>query len=180
MNFNFLDENARGGGLRPNLWVAYNRNSSANPIVVMKTDQLMMLKCSTHYVAFIHAANNYLERRKLWLDLLQFTQYKVCLMGDFIAIIGSHEQRGHRSVSRISCEEFRDFIAGSSLIDLESSGPFYTWRSSHSGPVVVSRLDRVLVSDLFVDIWVSVTSSVLPRAVSDHHPLLLSCSEVAS
>lgn len=56
---------------------------------------------------------------------------------------------------------------------MEASAPFFTWRSSHSGPLVASKLDRCLVSDTFVDNWVGISASILPKAHSDHHPLLL-------
>lgn len=74
-------------------------------------------------------------------------------------------------------DEFRNFISDAGVIDLETTNPFFTWRSSHSGTIIASRLDRTLVSDSFVSCWGSLTALVLPRVVSDHHFILLKCDD---
>lgn len=74
--------------------------------------------------------------------------------------------------NRISSNEFRQLILTAGFVDLETTGPFFTWRSSHAGPIVTSRLDRFLASDSFMEFWASISATVLPRAHSDHHPLL--------
>lgn len=101
-------------------------------------------------------------------------------MGDFNAITGSHEQIGHRTLHRISGDEFRTFTSEAGVVDLDTTGPFFTWRSSHLGLIITSRLDRTLVSDSFISCCVSLNALVLPRVVSDHHPILLKCHDGCS
>lgn len=179
LNLTFLEENYREGGLRPNLWVAYSKNILTIPTVVYKDDQLIVIKIMTvkgelHY-GFVHAANFYVARRRLWAAIIGLGIGNICFMGDFNAIFGPEEQFGQRCLSRISCDEFRQCVSDSGLIDLEATGPFFTWRCSHSCRVLMSRLDRALVSEEFIGSWTSVSALVLPRIHSDHHPLLLKC-----
>lgn len=126
---------------------------------------------------FMHAANNHVSRRRLWNKMLQFGSCNICFMGDFNAIIGEEEQVGQRCLSRISCDEFRQCISDSRLVDLETTGPFITWRCSHSSRILLSRLDRALASEAFLGYWASVSAMVLPRTSSDHHPILLKWKE---
>lgn len=181
LDMTFLDMNSRENGLRPNLWVAYSCNLQAIPEVVVKSEQMIIIRIiwprGECYFGFVHAANYYVERRRLWVSLLPFSGLNICVMGDFNAIVGAHEQIGQRQVHRLSCDVFRQFISESGLTDLDTIGPFYTWRSSHSGPILTSRLDRFLVSELFLGFWVNISTLVLPRVYSDHHPILLNCKE---
>lgn len=181
LNLTFLDENAREGGLRPNLWIVYNSNLLAIPTVVYKDDQLMVIKIITskgvlHY-GFVHAANLYVVRRRLWMAILELRLNNICFMGDFNAIFGPDEQFSQCCLSRVSCDEFRQCVLDAGLIDLETTGPFLTWRCSHSSRILMSRLDRALASEDFISFWNSVSVLVLPRVHSDHHPLILKCQE---
>lgn len=179
LHLTFLDENHRGGGLRPNIWITYRSFLSVVPSVVYKDDQLVVIKIFTHkgdvFFGFVHAANMYVFRRRLWATMLGFGNCNICFMGDFNAIIGVEEQLGQWNLSHISCDEFRQCISDAGLIDMEPTGPFFTWRCSQSNRVPMSRLDRALVSDGFINVWASVSAMVLPRIHSDHHPLLLKC-----
>lgn len=80
-------------------------------------------------------------------------------------------------MSRISCEEFKLCIVDSGLIDLVTTGPFFTWRCSSSSRVLMSRLDRVLASEEFLAYWNTISVIVLPRTISDHHPLMMRCRD---
>lgn len=63
------------------------------------------------------------------------------------------------------------------LIELETTRPFFTWRCSHSCRLLMSRLDRALASEDFVNFWDAISVMVLPRVHSDHHPLLMKCQD---
>lgn len=114
LNLTFLDENARSGGLRLNLWVAYNNTFSVTPTVLYKDDQLVVIRVFTsrgelHY-GFVHASNFYVARRRLWMAILGLGIMNIYFMGDFNAIFGPDEQCVQRYFSRISCDEFRQCI----------------------------------------------------------------------
>lgn len=104
----------------------------------------------------------------------------ICFISDLNAIIGSHEQIGQTSLHKLSCEEFSKFISEAGLIDLETSGPFFTWRSCHTGPILSSRLDMALVSDNFISSWAEIVMLFLPRVNSAHQPILFRCKGSSS
>lgn len=184
LNMAFIDENYRGSGLRPNLWVACNNNMLIKPTTFLKNEQLIVMKLSTVrgdvYYGFIHASNSYVDRRLLWDSLMPLRGLNLCLMGDFNAIAGLHEQFSRRSMNKISTLEFCQFISDASLIDIETTGPFFIWKCSNVGLIVASRLDRTLVTEGFMDLWVKISVLVLLRAQSDHNPLLLKCMETSA
>jgi hypothetical protein len=67
--------------------------------------------------------------------------------------------------------EFGDFIRDMELIDLPLLGRKFTW--FHLNGISMSRIDRFLVSDDWLELWNSSSLWVLPRSISDHCPLLL-------
>lgn len=172
------------GVFDPTIWVAYSVTLATVPSVVFKDEQLLVIKISTAkgdlFYGFVHAANNYVIRRNLWALMLEWGLHNIYFLGDFNAILGAEEQLGQRCLSRISCDKFRHCIADSGLTDLETTGPFFTWRCSGSSRVLMSRIDRVLASEDFLIFWSSISVVVLPRTISDHHPLLMKCLESSS
>ena len=70
------------------------------------------------------------------------------------------------------------FVAAISLcnwVELDSQGPFHTWRGTSARGIVFSKLDRAFCNDEFLDSWAQVSSLCLHQTCSDHHPLLLDC-----
>lgn len=57
------------------------------------------------------------------------------------------------------------------LLDLPLLGMKFTWSQPNEG--VVSRLDRILVSDGWWGYWGTITQWVLPRDVSDHYHVIV-------
>ncbi|PON60098.1 Endonuclease/exonuclease/phosphatase [Trema orientale] len=94
-----------------------------------------------------------------------------CVLGDFNAILGSHETTG--IIYSTSCFEFTSFLAASSLVDLDTKRAFYTRVGKGARGLILSHLDRALCSIGFVDLWSSLSCNTLPRLDSDHYPLLL-------
>lgn len=64
LRMSFLDENSRGNGRRPNLWVVYSCSLPRPPEVTLKTDQLLVIKVSSirgdSFYGFVHTANSYI------------------------------------------------------------------------------------------------------------------------
>ncbi|KAL8472997.1 hypothetical protein ACS0TY_030000 [Phlomoides rotata] len=62
-------------------------------------------------------------------------------------------------------------------LKVEAAGAGFTWASRRSGHgLITSKLDRVLAHESFISHWDSVSATVLARAASDHHPILLHCA----
>ena len=94
--------------------------------------------------------------------------------GDFNLITVLREKKGGRRVLDKYQEEFRDILAQSSLVDLETGDGWFTWNNRRGGNhPVASRIDRFLVSEDITrgsgEIW----TNVLPAAGLDHWPISL-------
>jgi hypothetical protein len=72
--------------------------------------------------------------------------------------------------------EFDEFLENLELMDLPLTGRNFTW--FHPNGVTMSRLDRILVSSSWCEIWGDPFVRVLDRDVADHCPLVLNCSSV--
>jgi hypothetical protein len=98
LNLKLFAMNTRNN-LLPNLWCICKL--SWNPLILASDAQHVTFTItendSTLAISAIYASTNYLTRRILWnnLDSLQ-AQHALpwCFIGDFNAIIGSHEHRG--------------------------------------------------------------------------------------
>ncbi|XVE77551.1 hypothetical protein DITRI_Ditri13aG0072400 [Diplodiscus trichospermus] len=129
-------------------------------------DQGCSKSCYTNNAA-IHVRN-------LWRALLEDNNNEPWLfMGDFNATLGSHETTGN--LSRITSEEFCTFITDCGLHEIENHGNNYTWHARREGRIIMSKLDRSLCNNGFLDLWTQISSCVLPCSNSNHNPLLISC-----
>lgn len=97
---------------------------------------------------FVHAHAHYIQRRRLWSDIIPFASPPLLVIGDFNAVLGAHERRSTVLPSRISCEEFRNLIDSCLLVDVTMTGSKFTWCGrQHTKRHVESRIDRALVSE---------------------------------
>ena len=78
-------------------------------------------------------------------------------------------------------EEFREVLAQSTLVDMETMDNWFTWNNRRGGDhLVASRLDKFLVSENMVKGPGEIRENVLPTASSDHWPVCLSWDGVAA
>uniref|UniRef100_A0A2N9HXJ9 Reverse transcriptase domain-containing protein n=1 Tax=Fagus sylvatica TaxID=28930 RepID=A0A2N9HXJ9_FAGSY len=113
------------------------------------------------------------ERRLMWDELAGIaTVWAVpwCVGGDFNLVRYPTERVGSPDLSS-SMRDFSDFIFSMGLFDLPLEGGNFTWSNARSK----SRLDRFLCSPSFVDHFSRIVQKRMPRILSDHFPILLSC-----
>ncbi|KAK3229336.1 hypothetical protein Dsin_001217 [Dipteronia sinensis] len=96
------------------------------------------------------------------------------VLGDFNSVLGAHETTGN--VSTIFCDDFCAALTVCDLVDIETKGVFHTRIGCGRRCMVLSRLDKVVCSHSFLVSWSHIACVTLPRSLSDHHPLLISCS----
>jgi hypothetical protein len=114
------------------------------------------------------------SRQLCWEELSSVRQRWAapwCIVGDFNAVRFPSERSG---CTRFSPDmfAFSDWIDANHLVDLPLVGGRYTWSSGTTSPSM-SRIDRVLVSLEWEAHYQDVLLKLLPKPISDHHPLLV-------
>lgn len=92
--------------------------------------------------------------------------------GDFNIIRGMREKnKRHGNLKFVA--KFNDVIHSLGLREVDMGGGKYTWTNKQRHPTL-EKLDRVLMSFSWEDLYPLVSVRKLVREVSDHNPLLLS------
>ncbi|RZC28959.1 hypothetical protein D0Y65_000794 [Glycine soja] len=116
-------------------------------------------------------------KRQLWQNLSNRKSRSLdpcwCLAGDFNCIRYSSERMGINNTNTDSqiIEEFNDWIADMEVEDIPCLGKPFTWVRPNG--TCKSKLDRILVSDGWLDLWPDSSQFNLERNYSDHCPILL-------
>ncbi|XP_065871849.1 uncharacterized protein [Euphorbia lathyris] len=155
----------------PSLWILVRVPITFSVMLRYSHEQFSIIEVqdqgSASFIAFVYGsvwANRRAEMYKEILIQKENFQGNCSVMGDFNAILGSHEKSGRAPGGR-SYRDFRNFIDSGNFID--------TWSNGRAGSARVEcRLDRVLSTSEFVDQWESHSILVLTRHHSDHSPIL--------
>jgi exonuclease III len=128
-------------------------------------------------VVNVYAKCDLVAKRRLWEALCsskrRFGSGMWCILGDFNSVICGDERRGVTQQDSVTLDmrEFVGFVESMEVVDLPILGRRFTW--FHPSGQAMSRIDRVLVSEEWLDVWGQISVWVLPRDVSDHCTLLL-------
>ena len=129
INMHLLSFNSRDGCSK--IWVLCSNNIT-EPIVFSNSDQEITLDfgstTKTFRVTFIYASVLIATRRRLWNSIrcLSPNSCPWILIGDFNAILGSHERMGGNLPNPTSCQDFANMIAENDLQEIEAKGAFFT------------------------------------------------------
>ena len=167
-------EGANGGGCLLSIWYedAFSYKSHVMRkgfIVVTGNYRKLNLRCA---IVNVYAACNMCDKKMLWEELSSVkraSQVKVwCICGDFNAIRNRSERKGirERADQAREIEGFNGFIDTNVLWELPLVGKKFTWFKANGS--AKSRLDRVLVSEDWLDKWPMCKQYVQNREVSDH------------
>jgi exonuclease III len=142
-------------------------------------------KSACDYKCFInvYASCHIVANRQLWIELLVARNMYVaevwCILGDFNSVHCSEERKGawersNRELTNVMKKDQRIFnhlIENLDMEDLMLKGRKFTWIQPNGE--CFSRLDRMLVSNNWKEVWGEACLWALPRDVSDHCPILL-------
>jgi hypothetical protein len=136
------------------------------------------------YVVNVYAKCDLQARRELWECILMskrgFGGDAWCVVGDFNSIRELEDRRGVGAGSspsnRADIFVFNNFISGMELLELPLYGRSFTW--AHPNGVSMSKLDRVLLLEGWLDSWPNPVVWALPIDVSDHCPIVLWYNDV--
>lgn len=128
------------------------------------------------FLVNIYSSCNIAIKKKMWEDLKMskkgFGREVWCLMGDFNADKSLSERRGATSQkNRAEINAFSQFIEDMELGDIPVYGRKFTWHKSDGS--VMSRLDRFLVSEEWLDIWGNSSQWILNRDFFNHCRIIL-------
>jgi endonuclease/exonuclease/phosphatase family metal-dependent hydrolase len=95
---------------------------------------------------------------------------KPCLIGDF-NLVRSQKDKSNENVNWKWCDRFNEWVDKHSLIEICLQGRAFTWTKNQEN-AVMANLDRVFCSTDFDSRFPLGSARALPRAISDHIPIL--------
>ncbi|GKF09687.1 RNA-directed DNA polymerase, eukaryota, reverse transcriptase zinc-binding domain protein, partial [Tanacetum coccineum] len=129
------------------------------------------------FCAIIYAANDGMERRTLWKDLMIYKRIMGTeawfLMGDMnVTLFPNEHSAGCSNMTSYMCD-FKDCVNSIDVEDIASTGLFYTWTKNlfkakegdTSG--VLKKLDRIMGNEEFIDKFSQAHDIFLPYLISD-------------
>ncbi|KAL0289093.1 UNVERIFIED_CONTAM: hypothetical protein Sangu_2629100 [Sesamum angustifolium] len=95
-------------------------------------------------------------------------------MGDFNTVVDMSEVCGASGDISASMDEFKGCLTEIGLITLPMQGNTFTWHNcSADSRSLWKRLDRMLVNDRWLELWLGTHYVSLNPRTSDHAPLVL-------
>nr|KYP48705.1 Transposon TX1 uncharacterized [Cajanus cajan] len=170
-------------GLSGGIWALGKDNSDIHGRVVESHPQAITIQLSSNGLTWcctrVYGHPVPRVRDNLWVHL-QALRNNISvpwlLLGDFNDILAPSEQRGGSfSVARASV--FAQYMDNCGLMNIPLLGRKYTWHRMHQGFASLHKqLDRALSDVHWTRAFPEAVVEVLPRAHSDHHPLILRSS----
>ncbi|XP_058783218.1 uncharacterized protein LOC131657884 [Vicia villosa] len=125
----------------------------------------------------VYASNCNITRRSLWCDLSLIHKNHLdvpwSFIGDFNSIFGAHEHRGRHSPNKSHMIDFKFWTDHNNLLEILTKGAFFTWSNGRGINSVERKLDRAFCNNNWINSYITMSISSLPKLKSDHHPILL-------
>lgn len=97
--------------------------------------------------------------------------------GDFNVILNEEEKMGSLEFEQYEVMDFAMCINSCTLMEVRYTGSNFTWRNGRVDEAYIfKRLDRVLVNNAFMELFLTSEVHHLMRQGSDHAPLHLICN----
>ncbi|KAL0411079.1 UNVERIFIED_CONTAM: hypothetical protein Slati_3697600 [Sesamum latifolium] len=150
--------------------------------IIQDHSQFLHVKVSSGILArdifctFIYAKCNRNPRRVLWEELVRLSSQNVPWLvgGNFNVILHPNENQGG-DMRRVGLmDDFNNMMLDTSLIDTGFEGEPFTWTNKR----IWRRLDRVLYSKEWAEIFNITRVIHLSRRLSAHHPLCIEASKI--
>lgn len=122
----------------------------------------------------------HLEKRRIkdsWQllrNLSNLNSLPWAIMGDFNDLLDNTEKRGRTNHPTWLLRGFKETVKECGLKDLPFSGYQFTWERSRGTPAwVEEKLDRIMVTDTWLEIFAEVHVESIMCSYSDHLPLFM-------
>ncbi|KAI9070629.1 hypothetical protein K1719_047409, partial [Acacia pycnantha] len=168
-------------GFSGGIWVLWNREELCVDVLV-KEEQFLYCRLNLNgkemLFTAVYASPCEQKRQQVWSMLygLAMEIHEPWLVaGDFNEIKSPMEQRGGRGANETRCRVFNEWIQDCNLVDMETKGPFFTWKGPKWDGLdrVFKRLDRCLCNVSWLEMFEDAEVRVIPRVGSDYHPVLV-------
>ncbi|XP_074282714.1 uncharacterized protein LOC141607254 [Silene latifolia] len=163
------------------IWLLWN-NSVYDVELLLKEEQLIHVKVTFIPKDFfweltvVYGFNKLQERSDLWHTLTSLgngMSNPWIVMGDFNNVLFMDERIGS-TITTAEVRGFQDCVDNCGLMDLASSGAFFTWNNKQEGEArVYSRIDRIMANDIWVLHGPEGSLSFLPEGLYDHSPCVM-------
>ncbi|GKC44044.1 RNA-directed DNA polymerase, eukaryota [Tanacetum coccineum] len=124
-------------------------------------------------IAVVYAPHDVRDKRLLWDYLSHVSNQwagEVVMMGDFNEVRYKSDRFGS-NFNAHDADIFNNFIINAGLEEVPLGGSAYTW--CHKFASKMSKLDRFLVSEIFLNTCPNISAITLDRFLSDHRLILL-------
>lgn len=95
------------------------------------------------------------------------------LLGNFNEVMCQDENFGEKKISHARSNLYANTMNDCHLVDIGYCGPKYTWTNKRKINPIYERLDRGWANVDWLKMFPNYSLRHLPRATSDHYPLLL-------
>ncbi|KAL9683803.1 hypothetical protein QQ045_021229 [Rhodiola kirilowii] len=102
--------------------------------------------------------------------------WKFMPMWGILTVLRDEKHNGLRVRDRDTIE-LKEFVQNIKLVDMDSSGCFYTWNNNKANPRerIWSKLDRAMCNLAWFDVFRNCLVVFQPPGFSDHSPVVVSC-----
>lgn len=138
-------------------------------------DTCLQLDKEPVHVTFVYGEPEKAKRKDLW-NLLSTKHIDPnqswMLTGDFNELVDISEKVGGPIRPEGSFCDFRSFLNGNDLYDLQHTGNSLSWRGTRHTHIVLCRLDRVLINCAWAERYPASYCEYLSFEGSDHRPVI--------
>ncbi|XP_074299591.1 uncharacterized protein LOC141630724 [Silene latifolia] len=163
------------------IWLLWNPSTTSVKIV---EEHSQVIHCHVkHYatgisfsLSVVYGSNSAETRLSLWQSMGAFAQNAGpwVAMGDFNVVRHFHEKISDTPPIFTEVAEFNSCLLECGLDDLQGTGHKFTWYNKQDpSSRVYSKLDRVMVNEDWLHMFVQTAAQFLSPEISDHYPALL-------
>lgn len=168
-------------GYAGGIWVAWNSNQIEVELLAANAQILTAIISQngqpTCLFSVVYASPHFSFRQQLWNYLHQLgliINVPWVILGDFNQPISPQDKFGGSPFNWNCAQKLLDTVHDCNLIDLGFQGPQYTWTNCRHGVAnIKERIDRGWCNLEWFRKFSGAWLQHLPRAHSDHHPILL-------
>ncbi|XP_030440998.1 uncharacterized protein LOC115663090 [Syzygium oleosum] len=151
-------------------------NSDSEVMAEMEPAVLKLLNMQTScLITIVYGEHTFVNRRSLWADVIRLSSCELpwIVAGDFNAIRDPDDRVGSTTPWIPAFDEFGDCLNQAGLEDLRYVGWRYTWTYSSGDNRKLRKIDRVLINDLWNQLFSFSEATFLAPGISDHSPMVI-------